>query len=230
MFKFVFIILLLFVLCFFIIDSTSQNNETFNESDIDIKFYQKIEQSPINIYDNFITSEQCDILINLAKDKFKDSTIYSKSSGIVDKTARSSTNTYFTRNENNIVDYIETKITKILNIDRLQLEPLQIVKYDKGQEYKLHYDFFDENSDQYNNQRTDSIIIYLNDLDIIDGGATFFPLYKMRFFPYKTRALHWENMNCNKELNKLSLHCGEPIESNKTKYILTIWVREKPYQ
>jgi len=223
--KYTFFILLFFVLLFFIIDSNSTKESFIQQNNSNALHHAH----PIQIYDNFITSEQCDFLINIVQDRFKDSTVYATSSGTVDKKSRSSTNAYFGRKENALIDYIESKVANMLNIDRNQIEPLQIVKYTKGQEYKLHYDYFDANADQYKNQRTNSILIYLNDLDIVDGGATFFPLYKMRFYPYKTRAIKWENINCDQELNTLSLHCGEPIESDKIKYVLTIWTREYPY-
>ena len=40
--------------------------------------------------------------------------------------------------------------------------------------------------------------------------------------------VYWQNKEDGKLHNK-SLHCGEPILTDTTKYILTIWTREREY-
>ena len=241
---------IIFSLLFFIyiytktktIKKTKLKKETFTND-----FNQLDNLKPINIYDNIIDNNECNKLIEISDGKFIKSTVYSSNngkssskslhplkglivpselcpsaSGFIDEKSRSSTNYYFKRAENDLISKIENKVCDLLNIKLDQIEPLQIAKYEKGQEYKYHYDYFDETD----NQRQYSIIIYLNDLDEQDGGATHFPLYKCKFFPYKGRAIQWNNINSDKSLNKLSLHAGQPILTDKTKYILTIWTRE----
>jgi prolyl 4-hydroxylase len=185
--------------------------------------------NPINIIDNFITSDNCDKLIQMAKNRFVTSTVYSTNTGAVDTSARSSSCAYFKRDENDIIKSIENKVASELNISLNQIEPLQIVKYEKGQEYKYHYDYFGKETDQNLNQRVYSILVYLNDLDEIDGGSTHFPLYKIRTYPFKGRAIGWNNLNPDGKENSLTLHAGEPILSDKVKYILTIWTRKLDY-
>lgn len=245
MFCLIFFTLLIFI---YIYNELNKQNETFsNESDLELGSYNQFNNlHPINIYDNIINSDECNKLLKISDGKFIQSTLYdSKSSkslqpnvsgqrskaspnlfgGFIDTKSRSSTNFYFNRGENELIRNIENKISNLLNINLDQIEPLQIAKYEKGQEYKYHYDYFDDTD----NQRQYSIIIYLNDLDELDGGATHFPLYKCKFYPYKGRAIQWNNINSDKSLNKLSLHAGQPILTDKNKYILTIWTREKSY-
>ena len=232
---YMFCLIILTLLFFFYIynNDLSKQNETFsNNSDLELGSYNQFNNlHPINIYDNIINSDECNKLLKISNGKFIQSTLYdsksnkSSTSGFIDTKSRSSTNFYFMRGENNLIRKIENKISNLLNINLDQIEPLQIAKYDKGQEYKYHYDYFDDTD----NQRQYSIVIYLNDLDEVDGGATHFPLYKCKFYPYKGRAVQWSNINSDKSLNKLSLHAGQPILTDKTKYILTIWTREKSY-
>ena len=165
----------------------------------------------------------------MAKDRFVTSTVYSTNSGSIDKSARSSSCAYFKRGENNLIKSIEDKVASSLNISLDQIEPLQIVKYEKGQEYKYHYDYFGKETDQILNQRVYSILVYLNDLDEVDGGSTHFPLYKIRTYPYKGRAVGWNNLNPDGKENSLTLHAGESILSDKVKYVLTIWTRKSNY-
>jgi prolyl 4-hydroxylase len=178
---------------------------------------------PIKVFDNFISPNDCDELIKLTEGRFKESSIYTQNTGIVDKDARSSTNAFFKKGENELIKKIENKVIDMLNIKLEQLEPLQIVRYEKGQQYKYHYDFFDETVNE--KQRLHTFLVYLNDLQETDGGATHFPLFRCKFFPFKTRAIYWENIDKNGNLNKLSLHAGEPLLTDNVKYVLTIWTR-----
>jgi prolyl 4-hydroxylase len=224
MFCLIFFTLLIFI---YIYNELNKQNETFsNDYDLELgSSNQLVNNNPINIYDNIINSDECNQLLEISDGKFIQSSLYNSKSGFIDTKSRSSTNFYFNRGENELIRKIENKISNLLNINLDQIEPLQIAKYEKGQEYKYHYDYFDDTD----NQRQYSIIIYLNDLDELDGGATHFPLYKCKFYPYKGRAVQWNNINSDKSLNKLSLHAGQPILTDKTKYILTIWTREKTY-
>jgi len=185
--------------------------------------------NPISLIDNFISGNECDQLVKLAKNRFVTSTVYSTNTGAIDRSARSSSCAYFKRGENDLIKSIENKVANSLNINLNQIEPLQIVKYEKGQEYKYHYDYFGNETDQMQNQRVYTILVYLNDLNESDGGSTHFPLYKIRTYPYKGRAVGWSNLNSDGKENNLTLHAGEPILSDKVKYVLTIWTRKSNY-
>lgn len=183
---------------------------------------------PLQIYDNFINNNECKYLINISKGLFQDSEIYD-TTALVNKNLRSSKNSSFQRSENLIITSIENKIINLLNIEREQLEPIQIVKYEKGNMYKPHYDYFAKHSDNINNQRLYTFIIYLNDLDEKDGGATYFPKYGIRIFPKQGRCICFRNANDKGYINDMSLHTGEEIITDTVKYILTVWVRQYSY-
>ena len=220
------LIILIYIYCD--LNKSTKSNKYKEKFTNKLNKYEILDK-PINMYDNFINKNDCDKLIKLSEGKFIQSSVYGSNKGFIDTNARTSSNAYFKRGENSLIKNIENKVCDLLNIKLDQIEPLQIARYERGQEYKYHYDYFEKETDQYNNQRTNSIIIYLNDLTEEDGGATHFPLYKCKFYPYKGRAIHWKNMDLDNNLNKLSLHAGQPILTDKTKYILTIWTRENSY-
>jgi prolyl 4-hydroxylase len=217
---------IVFILGFIILYYNYTNNKT-------IKVNENINEnnltSPVSIYDNFISKNDCDYLINISQGKFKNSSIYITPTGDIDLSIRSSKNTAFQRSENPVIQSIEDKIINLLNIQRNQIEPIQIVKYEKGNLYKPHYDFFSDITDNVKNQRTHSFIIYLNDLEQDDGGATWFVNYRIRVYPVKTRCIHFKNTDNQGKENFLTLHMGEEILTDKIKYILTIWIRQFPY-
>jgi prolyl 4-hydroxylase len=72
--------------------------------------------------------------------------------------------------------------------------------------------------------------VYLNTLDIADGGATSFFHYKKKVTPKKGQAVWFKNMNDDGTLNTLSLHSGEEILTDGViKYALNIWTRQTKF-
>jgi len=194
--------------------STNESLENINK--VTDKFFD--DNSPVNILENFISSNEANQLIKLGNNRFVRSTI--EGQGIQD--VRTSASVYFDRAENELIKKIETKVAQMLKINLNQIEPLQLQKYIKGQQYMPHCDLLDEENNN-TPDREHSIIIYLNDLDVEDGGSTFFPIYKIRIFPRKGRAIHFKNIRTNSTKNLDTLHGGDPILGDKPKYILTAW-------
>jgi len=203
----------------------------------------QLSQSPILILDNFIEPRDCDQLIESAEaeGRFKISKI--TRNAIVDTSIRSSESFVFEKSENPIVTKIENKVCQVLNLSTDKVERLQVTKYNKHNFFTKHYDFSaqNENKDKYsNNDRVHTIIVYLNDLDEVDGGATYFHNHKIRVYPFKGRGIYFTNKYPNTEetqyytniqgynpnYNLMSLHQGEPVLTDKIKYVMNIWIRE----
>ena len=73
------------------------------------------------------------------------------------------------------------------------IEPLQIVKYQQGQKYEGHHDFFDVcdlEDKQHNGRRQVTFLIYLKDMPPGEtGGGTGFPDLKLEVAPEQARAV-----------------------------------------
>ena len=119
------------------------------------------------------------------------------------------------------------------------MEATSVIRYNKGQEYKPHHDFFHPESAVYNDEikrggnRIATVLFYLN--DDFDGGETIFPDSGVKIQPKLGRCIVWENMfqvqnfgELKQILNYDSLHAGLPVISGK-KYIATKWIRENKY-
>ena len=189
-------------------------------------FLNKIKKPVINQIANFLTSEECFEIINLcetSKNKvFKPS---GTTSGNINfySSGRTSHTLSFKAGEQLLIDNVRNRVSTLLNINENCMESVQITKYSKGQEYKYHWDYF---KDDVPNQRKDTILIYLNSLSNVDGGTTKF-YYGDSICPVQGLLLHWENIDENGNRNINTLHSGQPIKSNVTKYILTIWTRQR---
>ena len=130
-----------------------------------------------------------------------------------------------------IVD-VDARIAALLGIEKAHGEPLQGQRYQEGQQFREHADFFyiDEpywaEYEPHGGQRTWTAMIYLNEPDA--GGATRFKLLDFEVEPKLGRILIWNNMALDGSPNPWTLHEGTAVERG-TKYIVTKWYRERQF-
>jgi prolyl 4-hydroxylase len=187
-----------------------------------ISYYQDDKLKVIKV-PNFLDNNICDKIINSNK-IFNNSCVLTKGAHVENKVARSSSTTSFQNGENMYIDMIKDRVIKMLDIRLDQLEPVQLSKYDRGQEYKYHYDYFNTEETNISNQRHYTILIYLNDVPICDGGSTDFK-FGDSFQPVQGTMVYWSNLDKNMNIDTRTLHCGKPVLNDSVKYILTIWTR-----
>ena len=117
-------------------------------------------------------------------------------------------------------------------MDRVHGEPLQGQRYEQGQRFREHADFFYVDQpywaeyEPHGGQRTWTAMIYLNEPEA--GGATRFKLLDFAIAPRLGRILIWNNMALDGSPNPWTLHEGMPVEAG-TKYIVTKWYRERQF-
>jgi len=206
--------------------------------------------------DNVLTNEECDYIINDAKDKLSESTVMSidkngKYIDVKDNNSRTSNHAFL---ENNLHKNIIEKAEKLINkysqipVTNKQFEQIQVVRYKPTQEYKEHFDICHpfqgyeehlktckEDFKKFNSVRYATIIFYLN--DGFNGGETYFPKINKKIIPKKGKALIFFNCTYNKDTSKTGLcdiidnskHAGLPVIEDKIdeKWIANIWIRTK---
>lgn len=127
-----------------------------------------------------------------------------------------------------LVQQVEATLARHIPIDPTFGESLQGQRYEVGQEYKEHYDFFltDQpywpEQEKIGGQRTWTAMVYLNRVEA--GGETFFPFAGIRLWPRIGCLLAWNNLDAAGVPNKRALHQGMPVEAG-IKYIITKWYR-----
>ena len=111
-------------------------------------------------------------------------------------------------------------------------EPLQGQRYEVGQEFKAHTDYFEPNGPDYHRycsvagQRTWTFMIYLN--DVAAGGATRFKVIDKIIQPERGKLLAWNNRRPDRTPNPATLHHGMKVRQGQ-KYVITRWYRERPW-
>jgi prolyl 4-hydroxylase len=134
--------------------------------------------------------------------------------------------------EEPVVRELETMLTALNGIDPAYGEPLQGQRYDVGQEFKPHCDYFNRGGQDWEKycsvagQRTWTFMIYLNDVEA--GGATRFKAVKKTFQPEAGKLVCWNNMRPDGSENPSTIHHGMKVRKG-VKYVITKWYREKPW-
>lgn len=127
---------------------------------------------------------------------------------------------------------LEAMLTALNGIEPAYGEPLQGQRYDVGQEFKPHCDYFNRDGQDWEKycsvagQRTWTFMIYLNDVEA--GGATRFKAVKKTFQPEAGKLICWNNMRPDGRENPNTIHHGMKVRKG-VKYVITKWYREKEW-
>lgn len=130
------------------------------------------------------------------------------------------------------VDALDARLAALSGIDPAHGEPLQGQRYDVGQEFKAHTDYFEPGGGDYDRycsvsgQRTWTFMIYLNAVEA--GGGTRFRKIDKIVQPEAGKLLAWNNRRADTTPNPDTLHHGMKVRAG-TKYIVTRWYREKAW-
>lgn len=108
-------------------------------------------------------------------------------------------------------------------------ETFYLLRYDPGQEYKQHTDWFAPSPDGLGflgpaGNRLATVIVYLSDVQ--EGGETLFPNIGLKVSPRKGSALLFWNRTPDGVLDPLVLHSSLPV-INGRKWSITRWIRER---
>jgi prolyl 4-hydroxylase len=130
------------------------------------------------------------------------------------------------------VRMIERRLCDLLGIDIAWGETVQGQRYQPGQEFKAHYDWFDTNATYWpgeikrGGQRSWTAMAYLN--DVAEGGATIFGHIGVSVQPQAGALLIWNNALPDGRPNPDVLHAALPVVRGP-KYVITKWFRTRPW-
>jgi prolyl 4-hydroxylase len=187
----------------------------------------------IVLFDGLLSAEECDEMVRQSKAKLQRSTVVNADTGEYDvHPDRTSSGTHFQRGENGLIRRIEQRISELVGSPVEHGEPIQILHYTPGAEYKPHFDYFDPalpGNDKVlamGGQRVATLVMYLNDVEA--GGSTVFPDIGVDVLPRKGNAVFFAYATEDGQLDRRTLHGGSPVVRGE-KWIATKWLRERPY-
>lgn len=186
------------------------------------------------IIPNFLSDQEIDY-INTKSDEigFNKSMVENQK---LDTKVRTSTTCWLNPKKDKVLEQIYKRIQTIPEIqdmkDKAIYEDLQIVNYQREQEYKAHYDQCHEESTycrneikEYGGPRKWTFLIYLK--DDCEGGETYFPRLGLKIKPKRGDAILFHSLTMdNRKVHPLSFHQGMPVLKGE-KRIANVWIRVK---
>jgi prolyl 4-hydroxylase len=211
----------------------AQSPNSIETSDRNVHIVLAVNAPRVILFSNLLSKEECEEMIELSRHKLARSSVVNSETGAYDiHPHRTSSGTHFQRGENELIRRIEKRIAELVSYPIEKGEPIQILHYQPGGEYKPHFDYFDPTypgNDKVlamGGQRVATLIMYLNDVDA--GGSTVFPDIGIDVLPRQGNAVYFAYCTPDGQLDKRTLHGGSPVADGE-KWIATKWLRQENY-
>lgn len=191
---------------------------------------QQVPNPKIELFQlrGFLSPELCAELVALIEANRRPSTIADANGDAYFRTSE----TCDLDPDNSSVRELEARLLALNGIDPAFGEPCQGQRYDVGQEFKPHTDYFAPGGEDYAKycsiagQRSWTFMIYLNEVEA--GGATRFKAVGKTFQPETGKLVCWNNRRPDGSVNPNTLHHGMKVRKG-IKYVITKWYREKEW-
>lgn len=125
--------------------------------------------------------------------------------------------------ENPAVHALNRRLAAASGTDAAQGEPLQILRYRPGTEYRTHFDAIPG----FANQRVATMLVWLN--DGYEGGETHFPAAGLSLRYRAGDAILFRNVTEEGAKDPASAHAGLPVRSGE-KIIASRWIRARRFE
>ena len=198
---------------------------------------QDVSNEPaIAVFDNVLDPRDCAYLINLSRPFLRHSDVIdpdSQQEGMRSD-VRTSSGTFLPVEVVDIIArYIELKIVQAVGEDLECSEPMSILRYELGEYYRPHYDYFTPELNvsaglmEDGGQRVASAVTYLS--VPAEGGGTSFPELDIAVPPALGATLWFRNCDEDGQPDPRSLHAGDTVTQGE-KWVVTKWFREEATQ
>jgi len=181
------------------------------------------EQPLVRRFPDFLSADECAYLMRRAAPRLTPSVVIDRATGRSHPhPVRRSDGTFFgVTEEDLVVNAINRRIAAATGTKPVQAEPLQIIHYSKGGEFRPHVD----TGAPGGNQRIVTAIVYLT--DDYEGGETRFMKTGLSFRGRIGELLTWRNVTAAGQPDPQTEHAGMPVTAG-TKQIASRWIWAKP--
>jgi prolyl 4-hydroxylase len=198
-----------------------------------VRVISRLQRPAAVLLDNFLSSNECEQLISLARPRLDHSTVVDPVTGRnVVAGHRSSQGMFFRLGETPLIARLEARIAELTGLPAENGEGLQLLHYEAGAESTPHVDYLtagnqaNRESIARSGQRVGTLLMYLNDLE--GGGETVFPQLGWSVVPQRGQALYFEYGNRFGLADPSSLHASTPLQAGE-KWVATKWIRTRRY-
>lgn len=191
-----------------------------------------LSESPrLRVMEGFLSHDECEWLILRARERLRRAAVVNRAGVMTVEAARTNSGVEFmVADMDLVIEAIRVRIGAATRLPLPLFEPVQVLHYAPGQEFKPHHDFFDPklpgHAEQIrkHGQRIATFLIYLN--DDYTGGETAFPHAQISYRGKAGDALFIANVERSGQPDALTLHAGTaPISGEK--WILSQWIGDR---
>ena len=186
---------------------------------------RKISDSPeVSIFPGLFSSEECRYIVETAEPAFRPAPVGHLSTGQqgLSQVRTCDVAVFSWVAENPVIHALNRRIARAANSAVEWGEPLQVLRYRPGQEFKPHRDCTADRD----NQRVLTMLVYLN--EDYTGGETLFLKTGLEVRGTTGDALLFRNAAPDGTPDPDSLHAGLPVTSGE-KLLASRWIRQKPF-
>lgn len=204
---------------------TNPENNCLGE-DFNVDLVVAAKSPRVLVIHNMLNDFERDHIIELGKSRIGRSKVGGSNEDNFASNTRTSQHGWLSRKSSPVMNNLFSRFSKVLNITERVLnrnsELLQVVRYEAGQQYTPHHDFFDTSD---NTMRFITMLLYLQNPP--EGGGTSFPkAYGGRGLEVKpppgTAVLFYSGLP-DGNADDFSLHSGLRVNSG-TKWLCNLWV------
>lgn len=179
---------------------------------------------PVSRIQCFVSADECQHIANRAVRHLAPSTVVNPTTGLqIANPIRTSEGAVIgPAQEDLVIQAIHRRIASATRTDINQGEPFSVLRYNRTQEYRPHFDAIH----RAENNRIKTVIIYLNDGYL--GGRTWFPDIPLVVEPSAGDAIIFDGIDEHNIVKPASKHASEPITQG-VKWVATRWIRSKPF-
>ena len=187
----------------------------------------RVETPHAQLYElpSLLSSQECQELIEAINSALLPSTVTRGSNDY-----RTSRTCHLRHNHPVLSRRLDQRFADLLGVDPRFSEPIQGQRYDPGEYFKQHTDWFSPGTQEFDHntrnggQRTWTVMVYLNAVE--SGGETWFQHLGQRFTPRPGLGLAWNNLQEDGIPNRNTLHEAIPVDVG-SKWVITKWLDRK---
>jgi prolyl 4-hydroxylase len=184
---------------------------------------ETLSESPdIRLFPAFFSAEECEFLIESARPALRPSFVIDPDSGReIPNPIRTSRGVGFPFvSENPAIHALNRRIAAASNTDVRAGEPIQVLSYAPGQQYREHSDALPNVAP--GQQRVLTFLVYLD--DDYEGGETAFPALDLNVRGRRGDGLLFRNAANDGTPDQRAVHAGLPV-TRGVKHVASRWIR-----
>lgn len=176
------------------------------------------------LFPNLFSPAECDYLIEVAAPTFEPALVIDASGSTRPDPIRTSEGSAMHwLIEDPAIHALNRRLAAVSGTAWEQGEPLQVLRYSPGQQYRNHLDYIPG----ADNQRIRTALVYLN--ADFEGGQTAFVKAGLMVKARKGNGIVFQNALPDGSADPMSEHAGLPV-TRGTKYLASRWIRQRRHE